>query len=152
MTKEELVSITLKQLLDSFYHCPECFEMYDSEMDQAKGFRHCTIVWKPKHDVSGTIVPDPNHSTKTIIVSHDRLTRTLSCHIYFKDVNVSNLSMQADAQVTLDLNFFSYFRFTWRTFKKLRKYILVHRKTKDSNEYIKKLSSVFPAAIDDKLF
>jgi hypothetical protein len=155
VTKEELLNITLKQLNESLRVSPECFHLEDPESGLSPGlsnnsFTGPTIIWKYRVELAGRVVPDPNNAARTIIMTYSPALKSLSCHIYFREVNGINSAMMADAQISVLYDFPS-FNESYRRFMKLKKKLVQRKRDKESMEYLKKLNSIFPTTFDDDL-
>lgn len=144
MDKHELVGLTIDRLLEHFKMSPESFEYLESS-------NHPTIVWRPKvqlGDYMSTIVEDPNNAS-AVTVSFNYFVNEMYCNIYVKvpekfdgakpDVSISSRRM------------FENWRSNYRKFKKLKKMIIARDRYKENMIYLKKLSSVFPDTLDDRL-
>jgi hypothetical protein len=149
MTKEELIDITLKQLVASFEISPECFQVEDPGSASIGP----TVTWRFRVDVDGKTIPDPNNSGRTIVVGYNNLGKTLSCFIFFRDMpaEMSRFGgVSADADATIKLNF-PIFNRSYRQFMRLREKIIARRNDKEGMRYLLKLRSIFPSTHDDEL-
>ena len=152
MTKEELVELTLKQLSDNLDSCPDCFELFeDPEWPEANVTKtYCTIMWKFMVEIGDQNYPDPNNSPRTIIVTYSFSAKKLSCYIFFREVDSPNKAMMADAGVEITYKIPILNR-SYRVFTRLRKSLIRLLKEDDNLDYLKKLNSIFPAALDHNL-
>lgn len=156
MTKEELVHITLKQLKESFASTPENFRLEDPANGNTTGsFPGPTIIWQFKVKIDDSrYISDPLNSTKTIIVSYNKMAKQLSCHIYSREVNSLNSAMMPDTQTLVQYSEFypAFFNRTYRQFCNLKKSIIKRKNDKEYSDYMKKLSQIFPTTGDEDLF
>ena len=155
MTKEELVHITIKQLIESLKTSPENFRLENPAPGLIGGsFPGPTIVWQFKYQIEDNkYIPDPLNSTKTIIVTYNTTARQLSCHIYNREVNNLNHAMMADTQVVIQYPLFTplFFFRTYREFSNLKKSLIKRKNDKEFMDYMKKLRQIFPTTHDDDL-
>jgi hypothetical protein len=149
MTKEELIHITLKQLIESFKVSPECFqtEACDSSGRTPIG---PMILWRFRVELEGNNIPDPNNPSKTILVVYNEMAKTLTCNIFLRDVPDFNKAIMADGDATIHLTF-PFLNRSYREFKDLRKRILRRKLELKGMEYLNKLRSIFPTTHDDDL-
>jgi hypothetical protein len=151
MTKDDLLSITLDQLLDAFKRTPECFELMDREIDPNMSLIGPTIKWSFKLDLDGMIIPDPNNAARTIIISYNDMGKQLSCHIFFREVNAANQAIMADAQATAKYAF-PILSSSYRKFHKLRNKLIRRHRDKENDRFLRKLQSIFPTTFDNDIF
>lgn len=153
MTKDELIQLTIDQLSESLNSSLVCFELHEDPVwpyiDPSKYYT--TILWKFKVEVDGNAIPDPNNSPRTIILGYCHSTKQLSCQIFFRDVESPNKAIMADATVRMTYKV-PMLNKSYRKFSKLRKTIIKRLKEKDQLDYLKKLNSIFPTALDENLF
>lgn len=156
MTKEELVHITLRQLMESLKHTPENFRLEDPTTGQASGsFPGPTILWQFKVQVDEhKFIPDPLNATKTIIVTYNKLAKQLSCYIYNREVNSLNHAVMADTHTTVQYNEWLPISFnrTYREFENLKKSLVKRKNEKEFYDYLKKLNQIFPDTGNEDLF
>lgn len=150
MTKDELINITLKQLIDSFRNSPERLHLEDPELG-GNNYLGPTIVWKFKIEIDGKSVQDPNNAIKTVIVSYNPVAKQLTAYIFFRDVSSIHSTIMADAVATIKYNKYPWMHQSYRKFMYLRKKLIQRHREKESIDYIKKLSAIFPAIFDDEL-
>ena len=156
MTKEELINLTLKQLIDSLGTAPQNFRLEDQELGYSSNrdsFMGPTIIWQFKVEMSnGYVINDPLNSTKTIIVTFNKMAKQISCYIYFREVNSTTTAMMPESQATQQLLDIPILNRNYRLFTKLRKKLIQLKREKECVDYIKKLSTIFPTTHDDELF
>lgn len=156
MTKEELVHITIKQLSESLATTPENFKFEDPAQPTNNGaFPGPTVIWQFKVKLDeDRFISDPLNSTKTIIVTYNKMARQLSCLIFNKEVNSLNFNTTPDttAVVQFNHNIPLFFNRTYRQFNNLKQSLLKRRNQKEYMDYMKKLQSIFPSTGDDDLF
>lgn len=153
MTGDELVQLTIKQLSDNLANSIECFELSeDPEWPNSESIRtYTTIVWRFRVALEGQSYPDPNNAPRTVILSYSRLHKKLGCYIFFREVENPSKAIMADATIELTYKI-PYFHKSYRKFLKLRKNLIKKLEEKDKLDFLKKLNSIFPAALDDNLF
>lgn len=154
MTKEELVGITIQQLIEHFYNSPESFEYYDQNRKPASSIQP-TIFWQPKiqlGDYLSSVVQDPNNN-HAVVINFNPLNNELTCYLFLKaPPNFASLSggFPADCVIS-SRRWFEQYRGNYRKFNKLRKLIVKRDKQLENMNYLKKLSSVFPDTMDAHL-
>jgi hypothetical protein len=157
MTKEELIHITLKQLIENFKVSPENFRLEDSDLGQTTGsFPGPTIIWQFKVQLkdTGQFIQDPLNSTRTIIVSYNKMAKQLTCLIYFREVNTLGHAVMPDTQAMIQCSDFfpMFFNRSYRQFVQLRELLVKQRREKEFVDYMRKLNSIFPSTHEDELF
>lgn len=156
MTKEELVHITLRSLIESLKNQPDNFRFEDPSISTSSGsFPGPTVIWQFRFKLEeDKYIPDPLNSVKTIIVSYNKMAKQLQCYIYNREVNSLHHSIMADAQATITYHewFHPMFFRTYRQFASLRKSLLKIKSEKDYLDYMKKLNSIFPSTHEDDIF
>lgn len=150
MTKEELLNITLDQLLDAFHNAPECLELYDKDIEAQLNTTGPIIKWSFKINMNGRIIDDPNNTAKTIVVNYNTITKSMHCNIYLRDINPLSYQSLSDADVHVVYGI-PYLHKSYRKFYKLRAKLLKRHRNKENDKYLNKLMSVFPATFDDGL-
>jgi hypothetical protein len=150
MDKHELVGMTIQKLIEHFKMSPESFEYYDSERRPNQAVQP-TITWQPKiqlNDHSSTVVNDPNN-VHAVIVMFNPMINELSCYLFLKAPPnlITNHGTTADCVIT-SKRAFEKWRGNYRKFKKLRDLIIARDKRRENMDYLRKLSSVFPDAMD----
>jgi hypothetical protein len=150
MHKDYLLELTIKQLCESLNSSPECFELHwDPRWPSAdRRVEYTIIAWKFKVHVDGKTILDPNNSPRTIILTYVYRNKTLKCDIYFRDVEVTSVIAIPDASIEITYRI-PILNKSYRAFSKFRKMLLNKIKHKEAIDYVKKLSSIFPSALDD---
>jgi hypothetical protein len=153
MDKHELVGLTLQKLIEHFKSSPESFEYYDHERKPNQAVQP-TIVWQPKvqlNDYLSSVVNDPNNM-HAVVVSFNNTLNELTCYLFLKAPTnlISNQVSVADCVMT-SKRAFEKWRSNYRKFKKLRDMIIDRDKKRENLAYLRKLSSVFPDAMDSHL-
>lgn len=153
MNKEELIYLTLKQLNSSLDITPQNFRLEDPEIGTNNGhFPGPTIIWQFRVEVQpGSYIQDPLNANRTIIVTYNKMSNQLSCHIYFREVNTMNSAIMADSQAMIQLRDFKIIHRTWRQFDKLRKRLIKAKREQEYVDYLKKLNTIFPTIHTDEL-
>lgn len=151
MDKNELVNITLKQLLESLKDCPECFELEDKEITPDRSLIGPIIIWRFRCKVNGEIVNDPNNPARTIMVSFNNIAKSINCSIYLREVTSYNLAIMPDTQVSITYKWHPMLYSGYRNFMKIRKALLERHKQKLNDAYLDKLQSIFPSTFTDEL-
>lgn len=155
MTKEELIHITLKQLSESLRLSPENFKLEDPGQSSNGGWPGPSIVWQFKVKVDEEkYVSDPNNSTKTIIVTYNKVARQLQCYIFNREVNTLNFISQSDANAVFNYShhWSPWFYRTYRQFMKLQRQLIKMKDEKEFMDYMKRLNNIFPATHEDDIF
>ena len=155
MSRNELVGITIQQLIEHFKRSPESFEYYDHDSKPSSQQMQPTIFFQPKvqlSDYMSTIVEDPNNN-HAVIVSFNQINNELTCYLFLKaPINLqSNSSNPVADSVVSSRQWFEKWRGNYRKFNKLRKLILDRDKRKENLTYLKKLAYVFPDTLDSDL-
>lgn len=151
MNKHQLISITLDKLFDHFKASPESFEYYDTETQNYR-VTQPTIVWRPKielNDHSSTVINDPNNNHGIVLVFNN-VMEEFQCFI-FLGTAVDISGSKADCVVTSRRSFYKW-RKTYKNFTKLANLISEREEHKENMKILKKLSSVFPDALDTYIF
>jgi hypothetical protein len=149
MQNHELIGLTLDKLLTHFRDSPESFEFSDGN---TMSHTLPTIMFRPKvqlSDHSGTLVNDPNNE-HAVLVCWNESINTLSCYIFAKAPSTLN-TISADINITSG-RWFEKWRQNYKKFMLLKELIAERDAYKHNMNYLKKLSSVFPDTLDDKLF
>lgn len=154
MTKEELIYLTLRQLKDNLNVSPQNFRIEDPELGGINGgFHGPTIVWQFKVEIKpGEFITDPLNATKTVIVTHNRISNEITCLIYFREVNSANTAMMPESQASVKLYKWSFFNRTYRQFEYIRKELIKMRRQKEYVDYLQKLNKIFPSTHEEDLF
>lgn len=151
MTKEDVLKITLKELISAHERAPECFEITDKEVDQGLLTSSTTIKWSFKVKVQDEILDDPNNASRTIILSYNPIIRQLSCSIFFREINNMHHAILSDASTSVEYRF-PLLHKNYRQFRQLRKSIIAHTKRIESDKFLNKLGSIFPSIFEDDVF
>lgn len=149
MENHELIGITLDRLLAHFKESSESFEFNDGN---TMSHTLPTITYRPKIQLSEHTtysVPDPNNE-HAVMVCWNETTNTMSCHIFAKAPPNLN-PVLADIQIQCS-RYFEKWRSNYKKFNELRELIADRDAYKHNMNYLKKLQSVFPDTLDDKLF
>lgn len=154
MDKNELIALTLKKLIEHFKGSPESFEYHDQDRKPNTASQP-TIYWQPKvqlNDYMSTVVQDPNNCHAVVVTFNNHLNE-LTCYLYLKAPK--NLSgnyggMSPDCVIT-SRRWFERWRGHYSRFCRLRELILDRDKQKENLNYLNKLASVFPDAVDDHI-
>ena len=154
MTKEELIYLTLRQLSDSLERTPENFRLEDPALGSMNSsFHGPTIIWQFKVEMQpGQYIPDPLNPSRTVIVTHNKHAKQLSCHIYFREVNSISHAMMSDTQATQQLLDIPFLNRNYRAFEKLRKKLLKRKSNEEYYDYLKKLNTIFPTVHEEDIF
>lgn len=155
MTKEELVHFTLKQLSESLITTPENFRFEDPSQPTTNGaFPGFTVIWQFKVKLDeDKFISDPLNTTKTIIVTYNKMARQISCFIYNREVNNfnHNITPEVTAVVQFNTHIPLIFNRTHREFINLKQSLIKRRNEKEFMDYMKKLQAIFPSLGDDEL-
>jgi hypothetical protein len=145
MDKAELVSITLDRLLDHFAISPESFEYNDNVSP--------TVVWRPKiqqGDLTTNPVYDPNNA-HAVVVRWNQLYSAVNCYVFLTaPTDPINSTEKADSSMSSQ-RYFEKWRGNYRKLMKLKGLIQARNIQKANLVYLRKLSSVFPDAVDKHL-
>jgi hypothetical protein len=154
MTKEELIHITLRQLIESFKTSPENFRLDDAELGQPTGlFPGPTIVWQFKVKLKeDTYIQDPLNASRTIIVTYNKVAKQISCAIYFREVNEKSNHITPDTQATFQCSEIPILNRTYRQFQKIRQLLVKQRREKEFIDYMRKLNNIFPSVHEEDIF
>jgi hypothetical protein len=156
VTKEELVHLTLKQLQESLKLTPENFRLDDVTTGTTNNtWPGPTIIWQYRILLDeDKYIPDPLNSVKTIIVTYNKVARTIQCSIYNREVNALTYGNAPEVIATVAFNPhipLLFFR-TYRQFMSIRGSILKRRNDKEFMDYMKRLNGIFPSTHEDELF
>ena len=154
MTKEELIHITLRQLIESFKVSPDNFRLDDTELGHTNGlFPGPTIIWQFKVKIKeDTYIQDPLNASRTIIVTYNKIAKQLSCAIYFREVNEKSSHITPDTEATLQCYQFPILNRTYRQFRKIREMLVKQRREKEFIDYMRKLNNIFPSVHEEDIF
>ena len=145
MDKAELVGLTLDRLIDHFRLSPESFD-YSESMSP-------TIVWQPKiqqGDLTSNPIYDPNNA-HAVVVRWNQLYSSVNCYVFLKaPIDPMNSIDKADSTMSSQ-RWFEQYRGNYRKLMKLKALVQARNAQKAQLIYLRKLSSVFPDAIDDHL-
>jgi hypothetical protein len=148
MTKSDIISAALDELLERFHSNPEAFDYTKALMSEGE-----YIVWRTIINSSNQTIYDPTSQQRTVIVTFDANDNLMSVRIY----NQCNLSNSMLHGITPDANIeskkiFKGLRRNYRKFRKLRELILNEQAHKEAKSFLKKLSSAFPSLLDKHIF
>lgn len=151
MDKHELVKLTIQKLIDHFKSSPESFEFHDQDRNPNRAV-HPTIYWQPRvqlNDYMSTVIQDPNNC-HAVVVNFNPLNNELTCYLFLKaPPNLYSSTGGTVADCTMSSRrWFEKWRGSYRKFTQLRDLIIARDKRKENMNYLKKLSSVFPDAMD----
>lgn len=154
MTRSELVSLTLDQLIDTFKRNPECFDLEATELRSFTNVVNDAIMWKHRIEVDKAYVPDPHNPTRAIVVIHNRNADEIQCFIYMSDIKSINnaASSKADAEMVSPIGSFRFLDRNYRKFQTLKKLIIRRNKNAEKDKFLSKLYSIFPGTFDDHIF
>lgn len=142
MSKSEIISNTLDQLIDKFHTSPDAFECIDSEINKF-------ITWQTKVDLSDKLVQDPSAYQRSIIVTWSPTEKLLSVRIYNSTfTNFHFLENQKPDGLLEVSRPFEKYRSNYKKFVKLQKLIEEKDEHNRTKEFINKISSVFPTILD----
>ena len=150
-----MVYTTLKQLEDSLKTSPENFRIEDPVLGPLSGSFPVDpiLTWQLKVKIKeDTYIQDPLNAARTIIVTYNKITKQLTCYIYFREVSSFNRAVMADSQVTFQCYKIPILNRSYRKFQKIRKQLIKQHREKEFLDYMKKLNSIFPATHEDELF
>jgi hypothetical protein len=146
MDKYELINITLQRLIDHFERSPESFEFKDS-----------VVIWQPKVALSDQYsipVNDPNNN-HAVAIGFNSCINELKCYLFLKTtygLSFPNPQLSNADSVMTSSRWFEKWRGNYRKYCKLVKLIQTRDKHKENMEYLRKLTSLFPDAVDDHIF
>lgn len=145
MDKAELVSLTLDRLIDHFKLSPESFDFTDNGCP--------TVVWQPKiqlDDLTSNSIYDPNNA-HAVVVRWNTHFKHVTCYIFLSaPVNPVNCIDKADSTISSQ-RWFEYYRGNYRKLMRLKDLIQDREAYKANLIYLRRLSSVFPDALDDHI-
>ena len=145
MDKAELVGLTLDRLIDHFRASPESFE-YSENVSP-------TVLWQPKiqiGDLASNPVHDPNNA-HAVVVRWNQHFNSVNCYVFLAaPVDPINSTEKADSTMSSQ-RYFEKYRGNYRKLMKLKALIQARNARKAQLIYLRKLSSVFPDAIDDHI-
>lgn len=155
MTKQELMETTLDALLDSFKTSPESFELEDPTRPNLSVREFPIVLWSPKFQLNNAqqaVVADPNNKPRSVVVYYNEKTKEMCCHLFDTAPVSLNLigALPSEASVTIKIKWPRFSR-CCRKFHKLRHLLLEHDKNSQNQKFLKKLCSIFPAALDKHL-
>lgn len=153
MTKSEIISTTLDELLERALSNPEAFEyIKDYNISHYSGGDE-TIIWRTMVNSGGQLINDPTMQQKTIVIIFDSTMGSIKIKMYNQCIesNITLNNTYAEAEVE-SKKIFKVFRNNYRKFSKLRKLILNAKTHKEAREFLKKLSTTFPSVLDKHIF
>jgi hypothetical protein len=153
MTKSEIISTTLDALIDRFQSSPESFEY----IEDYNHFRYSnggeTIIWKTIVDSNNQTIYDPTSQQRTIIVVFDPEQSSIIVKIYNQcGMTRSALDGVIPDAIVESKQYFKPLRSEYSKFRRLRQLILKHKEHKEAKDFLKKLSTAFPSALDRHIF
>lgn len=151
MTKDDVLRITLKELINAYERAPECFEIIDKEIDPNLSTLNTTIKWSFKVKLQDEIIDDPNNASRTVILSYNPVSRQLSCSIFFREISNMHHAILSDANASVEYRF-PILHKNYRQFRQLRRNILAYRKRTENDKFLNKLGSIFPSIFEDDIF
>ena len=80
MTRNELIELTLDQLIETFSRVPEAFtlETFDCKYNSYTS----AVMWRHLININGVLQQDPNNPTRTLIMAYNKKLREIKCLIY----------------------------------------------------------------------
>lgn len=142
MTKSEIISNTLDQLIDKFHVAPDGFELVDSEFNKY-------IAWQTKVDLNDKLVQDPSAYQRTVVITWSAAEKSITVRIYNSTfVNFHFLDNQKPDGLIEVARPFERYRSNYNKFIKLQKLIEERNELNKTKEFINKISSVFPTILD----
>lgn len=143
MDKRELVELTIERLLANFDKSPESFDL---KMPDSS---HCspTIYWKPKIKIDNYDIADDPNNNHAVVVTYNSSFSELRCYIFLKAPATAYEYTKADHSVSIS-GYFIKLTSSYRKYKKLIRLIQTRDLHQDNMNYLSKLSSVFPDALD----
>lgn len=145
MEKAELVGLTLDRLLDHFKMSPESFEFHDNISP--------TVVWRPKieqGDITSNSIYDPNNA-HAVIVTYNPHQNEITCYVFLTaPAEPLNATGRADTTMS-SKRWFETWRSNYRKLMKLKSLIQSREAKKTNLIYLRKLSCIFPDAVDKHL-
>lgn len=146
MDKAELVGLTLDRLIDHFNLSPESFEFFDRTGAP-------TILWRPKiqlGDLTSNPIYDPNNA-HAVVARYNPYDNSVSCFVFLSaPADPINTTDKADTTMT-SKRYFETYRGNYRKLMRLKELVLARNIQKDNLIYLRKLSSVFPDAVDNHI-
>lgn len=142
MTKSDIMSNSLDQLIEKFHSSPESFEYVDGGNSES-------VMWQTKINLSDNMISDPTAYQRTILVTWSSYDKTLALRIYNEtfDSFTKIDDKRSDAKLSLSRPFEKY-RSNYKKFRTLIKLTQEQREHKKTKEFLTKLSSVFPTILD----
>jgi hypothetical protein len=153
MTKSEIISTTLDALLDRHSSSPESFEYIKGHDYSVYKSGDETIIWRTIVDSNNQTIYDPTSQQRTIVVIFDSEQSSIIVKMY-NQCSMSRSALdgvQPDAIVE-SKQYFKALRSDYRKFRKLRQLISKHKEHKEAKDFLKKLSTAFPSALDKHIF
>lgn len=155
MTKADILSITLDQLIGRFETNPESFDYVGCDLEKKSSlkFDNDSVIWQTKIESNSEIIVDPTSQQRTIVVNYSIIEKALKVYIYnctFESVG-SIYQVKADACIEHKAYFIRFTR-NFRKFNKLKNLILAREEHNEARSFLKKLSSTFPDTLDNHIF
>lgn len=155
MTKSEILSTTLNELIERFRHNPECFDYVGIDIEGSE-FRSKlpfeNIVWQTKVESGGTMIDDPTCQPKTIVITYSSLDKNMLIRIFNKTyANPNDISNQAPDAYLEYSRWFMRLGKNYKKFKLLKKLILTKYQRREATSFLSKLASIFPSILDDHI-
>lgn len=152
MTKTEIISLTLDELLDKFTQSPESFEHTDTinvaylSADLNSEF----ILWQTKIISGDDLIEDPTSQQRTIVVYYNSKEGYIKIYLY-NNTGIGHYAIAPGSKydaVVESKKFFKRFGKNARKFNRLKKMITEYKENKEAHEFLKKMSTTFPALLD----
>lgn len=140
MSKSDIMSNSLDQLIDKFNSSPEAFDLVD------KG---AGVMWQTKIPLSDNMIVDPAASQRSVLITWSSFEKALCLRIYNKTFDTASELEAAICDAKLELNRpLEKYRRNYRKFKTLTALVKKQREHNKTKEFLTKLSSVFPTVLD----
>ena len=146
MDNAELVGLTLDRLIDHFKLSPESF-------DFSGGVTHPTVLWRPKvqlDDLNNHSIRDPNNAHAVIVRWNPHFSQVV-CYVFLVAPEYPlNAIDKADSTISSQ-RYFESWRSNYRKLLKLKRLIEEREAYRANMAYLRKLSSIFPDAVDSHI-
>lgn len=155
MSKSEIISLTLDQLLDRYDKTPESFEYVgdDSKVTNKVKLYMDNIIWQTKIPSGSGLMDDPLNEPKTIVVTYSDVEKSLTVRIFNKTFETLSAieGQRCDAHMEYR-NYFMPLRANYRKYLKLKQKIFQYQQREEAKSFLRKLSNIFPTALDSHIF
>jgi len=152
MQKSEIIGIVLDHLTNIFNQNPDAFVYFSDENEYTINGCEC-VAWQSIVANEDFKTLDLNNASKSVLIKFSRNKSTISLFMFSRGFSTIKELEGSKVDCSLEVKkLFIKLRSTYSKFSKLKKLILDREKKKENEAFMRKLTSVFPALLDDEIF